>query len=112
MWLVPNVKDDTSYLYIISTVLYIVTVLGPLLAVMDDLIILVYLVKMVWMPDLDVVETKESLHGQKGEMGPIGSQGTRVSGFTHQSQKCCLFKIMIISSGYSRIAWIKWNMTI
>ena len=28
--LVPNVKDDTSYLYVISTVLYIVTVLGPL----------------------------------------------------------------------------------
>ena len=92
MWLVPNVKDDTSYfyLYIISN---IVTVLGPLLALMDHLIILVYLVKMVWMADLDIVETKESLHGQKGEMGPIGSQGTRVSGFTYQSQKCYLFKI-------------------
>ena len=79
---------------------------------MDHLIILVYLVKMVWMADLDVVETKESLHGQKGEMGPIGSQGTRVSGFTYQSQKCYLLKIMIISSGYSRIAWIKWNVAI
>ena len=77
-WLVPYVKDDTSYFYIILTVLYIVTVLGPLLAVMDHLMILVYLVKMVWMADLDVVETKESLHGQKGEMRPIGSQGTRV----------------------------------
>ena len=111
MCLVPNVKDDTSYfyLYIISN---IVTVLGPLLAVMDHLIILVYLVKMVWMADLDIVETKASLHGQNGEMGPIGSQGTRVSGFTYQSQKCYLFKIMIISSRYSRIAWIKWNMTI
>ena len=104
MCLVPNVKDDTSYfyLYIISN---IVTVLGPLLAVMDHLIILVYLLKMVWMADLDIVETKESLHGQKGEMGPIGSQGTRVSGFTHQSQKCYLFKIMIILSRYSRNTW-------
>ena len=111
-WLVPNVKDDTSYFYIISTVLYIVTVLGPLLAVMDHLIILVYLVKMVWMADLDVVETKESLHGQKGKMGPIGSQGTRVSGFTYPSQKCYLFKIMIISSRYSRIAWIKWIVAV
>ena len=30
VWLVPNVEDGTSYFYIISTVLYIVTVLGPL----------------------------------------------------------------------------------
>ena len=37
---------------------------------MDDLIILVYLVKMVWIPDLDVVETKESLHGQKEKWDP------------------------------------------
>ena len=77
MWLVPNVKDDTSYFYIISTVLYIVTVLGPLLAVMDHLIILVYLVKMVWMAP---GPTRPQLN-QQGQMVPQVHLGAIVYGY-------------------------------